>query len=201
MNIESHIRIKLFRMYWKLGLFGTNIAKYTATQLLTYSPNYKIPQYNSITQIQEATSKLKWTTDPWDGKLDIVKHSTFMQEAIEKHPDYSGDCDDFANYWVASILKNNLAKNVYVGFGFWRGRLPKDIVGHACCVFEKDNKWYWVSNWYSCEPQEIGNSSGWIDQMLSNKKLVLAGKYPVLGLKDIGQARDTVIYGPAKLLN
>lgn len=193
MKLPISILSTFTKISWSAGLFGLHKPATALMQRSTYRIAHPVKRYASVEEITLATSKLKWTEDPWNGKMDIVKHPTFMQEAIDSHPDYAGDCDDYAMYWIVALRKSGLAKDAFMASVLWED--SGDISGHACCVFSINGQWYWVSNWYKCVPQKIDTMYGWMNKMLeqSKKKCVVAGRYEVEKILD----DDTVIFGPA----
>lgn len=186
-------KLALNKAFFSFGTFGTHRAAIAASQRATFRKNNPVKVYKTIEEITEATSKLVWTEDPWDGKIDIIKHPSFMQEAIETHPAYSGDCDDFAAYWVCALRKSRLADASFMAFAFWEK--DNDIAGHAVCVYLKDGSWWWVGNWFKCVPQKIPDAYGWISAIQDkiSKDVLLAGRILVDGIA----GDDTVLVGPA----
>lgn len=134
-------------------------------QSVFYKDGFRVPVYKSIDQVTAATAKLKWTADPWDGKLDVIKHPTFMQQAIEQHPDYAGDCDDFAAYWCVALAKSKLADEQWFASGLWVDKNKNEIAGHAVCVFRTGDKWFYAGNWNSCVPIPVASSTAWVADM------------------------------------
>lgn len=178
-------------------LFKSYIVKAEISQEITRKPNSPVTIYKSIQEITEATSKLKWTEDPWSGKLDLIKHPTFMQESINSHPEYSGDCDDFAAYWCAALLKSNLSNEVYIGICFYNK--GNENSGHACCVYKYDNKWFWVSNWKKCEPIEINTNKDFAKSMVEYSGLKNFLNAYLIKMNKI-TSTDTLIFGDTVLI-
>lgn len=188
------------RALWDMGLLGAHRVSMLTSQKLTQRP-HPVYCYSSVEELTEASSTLTWTEDPWGGKLDIVKHPTYMQEAIDLHPAVSGDCDDYAFWWARALTKGRskgkgepLATKVAIGMCLWRVD-PRSVGGHACCVFTKpDGSMWWVSNWEGCKPLRIYSPDEWIDQMMGREKkpLIVAGRVDVAGFEG-----DTVLPGKA----
>jgi len=190
-SIPLSVKIAATRFYYSMGGFGLHRAAIMASQELTKKPSSPVRVYESIAELTDYTRKLTWTEDPWGGKLDAVKHPTFMQESINSHPDFSGDCDDYANYFTCALRKGKLAESPHMGFALWEEK--GDLTGHMVCIFLKEGSWWWMSNWHNCTPQRIENMYGWIDAMQSemNKKVLVAGRIMVDGI----QSDDTVLIG------
>jgi hypothetical protein len=191
MQLSVLLQKKAVQAAWSCGLFGVHKAAMRAGQEATKRPESTVKVYPNIAEITAATSKLRWTEDPWQGKLDVIKHPTFMQEALDKHPDYAGDCDDFAAYWLAALRKGKLAdvEKLYFAAALWEDG------GHAVASYrDLDGSWWWAGNWNRCVPLPT-TEYGWIDGIKSriNKPLWVAGRIKVTGL--LGD--DTVVYGPA----
>lgn len=164
------------------------------SQQLTLPAGVEIPIYTSTQAITDDQKKLTWTEDPRGGKLDVVKHPRFMAQAILSHPDYSGDCDDFTAHWCASLKKGKLADEIYHACCLWKDG------GHAVCVFKKDDKWFWSSNWNGCAPINLPTRD-FIKQAVGSygsggRSITRCAMWPVLGLT----ADDAVIYGPPIIL-
>lgn len=157
-----------------------------AQQAVFYKSGFPVPRYKSIKEITDATAKLRWTEDPWNGKLDVIKHPTFMQQAIEKHPDYAGDCDDFAAYWCVALDKSALADEQWFACGLWVDPKTQEIAGHAVCVFRVKDKWWYAGNWNQCVPLEINCSTGWFwdFEKVMNVKVFTARMWRAYGTKD-----------------
>lgn len=197
MSIE--LKVQFTRFMWSCGLFNLHKPVSITSQLLTSSFSI-IPKYNSVQEITDSISKIKWTADPFNGKLDIVKHPTYIQEAIDQHNDLSGDCDDFAVYWIAALLKSGIVKSpkdLFMGIALWASKDKKTLTGHAVCVYKINDQWFWVSNWNRSIPFSIQNQNDWIVPVLGKNRKIIAGKYLVDGIKDVGEARDTIIFGNA----
>ena len=160
-------------------------------QAVFYKEGFPVAKYESIEKLTAASATLKWVSDPWNGKLDVVKHPTFMEEAIQKHPDYAGDCDDFAAYWCVALCKNKLADEQWFSYALWVDD-KKEITGHAVCVFRTGDKWFYAGNWNNSVPIPVVSRDAWvkdIEQRVS-KKVVAAAMYSASGAKD-----DTMVLG------
>jgi hypothetical protein len=131
-----------------------------AQQAAFYRDAFPVAHYVTIPEITAATSRLKWTEDPWHGKLDLIKHPTFMEEAIQRHPDYAGDCGSFAGYWCVALRKNALADECWWSTGYWVS--GGKIVGHAVCVFRTGDQWFHAGNWNGCRPVPIDGPTGYV---------------------------------------
>jgi len=182
-SIFFQLRLAAARFYYSCGGFGLHQAQMMVSQEMTKKPLSPVRIYTSLTEMKDHVSRLKWTEDPWGGKLDILKHPTFMQEALDQHPEFSGDCDDYAGYFIVAIRKGKLAESAHFGFALWEDK--GDITGHMVCVFLKEGSWWWVSNWYNCQPQAIPSVYGWVDAMQEKmgKKVLIAGRILVEGIK------------------
>lgn len=192
MKLSLVVQKKMTQAAWTCGLFGAHRAQMRVAQEITRRPGSPVGVYEGIGALSDATAKLRWTEDPWQGKLDLVKHPTFLQEAMTSHPDYSGDCDDFANYWLAALHKNHLADRdkLYFAVALWEGG------GHAVASYrDRDGYWWWAGNWNRCKPYPSNNEYDWITGISSRmgKPLWVAGRIRVSTVR----ADDTVIYGAA----
>jgi hypothetical protein len=161
--------LKLPSVLQKLGrqisTLATPVLSFPARiqQTVSYRDGFPVTTYKSIADITAATAKLQWTSDPWHGKLDIIKHPTFMEEAIHRHPNYAGDCDDYAAYWCVALEKAKLADEQWFATGFWLA--DGKIAGHAVCVFRCGDRWYYAGNWNNSVPIEIDSRTAWVDDM------------------------------------
>lgn len=184
---------------WRLGLLGGQIPAMLASQAATFRPSSKIPKYNSIAEVAEALRELKWTSDPFNGKLDIVKHPTYMQEAIEKHINEAGDCDDFAAYYAACLKMNHLNESyskVILGITMWESN--GSVEGHCVCVYLSNGSWWYAGNWNGCNPIPIPTMTGFVDDVIKrmNKPLVVSGYIEVQSVDSVG----TVFPGKAVMV-
>jgi hypothetical protein len=174
-----------FDVAWRVLPLGQ--AAIYAGQMPFYRSNFPVPVYPSIEAITKATAPLKWTEDPWNGKLDVVKHPTFLQEAIEKHPDYADDCDGFAAYWAVALRKSNLADECWFAYSLWAGDKPS---GHAVCVFRTGQSWFYVGNWNRCVPIPIASKDAWVDDIAARMNIpaTVAARY-----RASADPRDTMV--------
>lgn len=179
MKIPFSVQLAAVRFYYSMGGFGIHRAAIMAQQAVTKKPNSPVRVYGTIAELSEYLRKLTWTEDLWGGKLDVIKHATFMQEALDKHPAYSGDCGDYAAYAIVSLRKGKLAEDPHFGFALWEE--DGTLQGHMCCVFMKEGSWWWLSNWHNCIPQRIENVYGWVDAMQSEvkKTVLVAGRLKI----------------------
>jgi hypothetical protein len=129
-----------------------------AQQELTIVPKFPVTVYKSVQEITRATATLKFTPE-W---LDQIRHPTFMQQAILRHPELSGDCDCFAAYWCVALDKSGLADEQWFATAFWVDDKTKKIEGHAVCVYRVGDKWWYAGNWNRCAPIAIDSQTAWI---------------------------------------
>lgn len=162
-----------------------------AQQAAFYRDAFPVARYQDIPGITAATSKLRWTEDPWHGKLDLVKHPTWMEEAIQRHPEYSGDCGSFTGYWCVALNKNKLADEIYWASAFWVTKQQK-IVGHAVCVFRTGDQWFHAGNWNGCKPVPIDGPTGYVQdfEKTTGCKVITATMWRASGLPDDTLALD-----------
>lgn len=140
-NIPFSVKLAATRFYYSMGGFGIHRAAIMASQELTAKPESPVKVYSSIADLVESARKLRWTEDPWGGKLDAIKHPTFMQESIDSHPDFSGDCLPKGTLLLTEGHKFVPIEEVQVGTKIWgldkwttvqnvwsKGDLPVDVV-------------------------------------------------------------------------
>lgn len=162
-------------------------------QLVTLRDAFPVETYATVGRLSHALGTLTWTPDPFKGNLDIIKHPTFMQEAIARHPEQSGDCDDYAAYSCVALLKSGLAGAVRFCTATWVDEKKDTIESHAICVYRDTDawRWSWIGNWNRCQPIECGSSEdGWLVQLEARAgcKVFIATSYPA----SIG-AHDTML--------
>jgi len=133
-----------------------------AQQLPFYRDKFPVHVYGSIAELTAATATLTWTEDPWDGNLDVVKHPTFMQEAIAQHPDFAGDCDDHTAYDCVALHKSKLADEQWFATVMWLDNKTKSVEGHAVCVFRVKDRWFYMGNWNRCVPIPLHDRTTWV---------------------------------------
>ncbi len=169
----------------------------TVSQAVTYIDGFKVAKYSSISELTAATSKLRWTKDPWNGKLDIIKHPTFMQQAIEQHPDFSGDCDDFAAYDCVALAKNKLADEQWFASALWVDAKSNTITGHAICVYRVGTEWFHIGNWNKCVPMPLQSKTSWMQEieLLRDVNVITAVMYQAFATKD-----DSLALGKVKVV-
>lgn len=179
----------------RLGTYFADLNNFPSvtSQMVTFKDDSPVAKYAAIHEITTATRTLRWTEDPWNGKLDVIKHPTFLQQAIKFHPAYAGDCDDYAAYWCAALTKNKLALEVWFASGMWVKTDKSGLTGHAICVYRTAEGWFWVSNWNGCTPYAIPSRVAWVQDMerVSNKKLITALMAPATIDRN-----DTIFFGP-----
>lgn len=155
---------------------------------------FPVPVYKTVDEIDAKQRKLKWVPDP---RMDLVRHPRFMEEAAAKHPDYAGDCDDFAVHRCCALVKGGLAEEVWMAAVVWK----EDA--HAVCVFRtKDSGWWWASNWNGCKPLALKQRDDFVDAVIhygvdaKPRALTNAAAWPVVKvLPD-----DTVLLGPPTMV-
>lgn len=169
---------------------------FLTSQEVTRQPAFPVAKYKQISEITAACRQLTWTQDPLDGKLDHVRHPTYMQRAINERWRRSGDCDEFAAYWAAALMKNSLADEVWYGTAMWAS--GDKIVGHAICVYRVDDTWYWAGNWKNCNPIVAGElREGWIAGMeaILGTRVFAAAMWPLALRGD-----DTLLFGKQRII-
>ena len=132
-----------------------------AQQEVTYRQASPVTRYKSIAELTKATATLTWTSDPWNGKLDLIKHPTYMQEAIDKHPLNAGDCDCFAAYMCVALDKSQLSDEQWFATAYWVDNDQK-IQGHAVCVYRVKEDWFYIGNWNQCRPIPLTAKTAYI---------------------------------------
>lgn len=161
-NLPLGIKITFLSMKTRFKLVPSSITGMSfLSQIISYR-SVVLPDYKTPDEIRDDLKLLKWTEDPFGGKLDVIKHATFMKQAMIKNPGHSGDCDDFANYYIATLLKSGIVKSpsdVMFDFFYWYkddSTKQNKISGHAVCVFKYKDNWWWAGNWNRCQPMKIG---------------------------------------------
>lgn len=157
-----------------------------AQQQVFYKEGFHLPVYKSIQEITEALATLTWTEDPLGGRIDVVKHPTFMQQALERHQSYADDCDGFAAYWCVALDKAQLADEQWFACANWVDKKTQEITGHAVCVFRVKDKWFYAGNWNRCVPIPIDSMPAycWDFEKRLNIKVITASMWRAYGLKD-----------------
>jgi hypothetical protein len=178
------------------GLFGPFFPiSAIAQQALTFCDGFSVPIYKSITEITRATATLTWTADPWNGKLDLIRHPSAMQQAIERHPTVSGDCDDFAAYDIVALHKSCLAEEEWLACALWVDPKTQEITGHAVCVFQVEDKWFYIGNWNKCVPIQIDSKTAyiWDLERRTGQRIVTATMWRAWGTKNDSLMLDECI--------
>lgn len=130
---------------------------YNITQMFTRKKEYVVPTYASTHDIITALDYGNlYKSDPNKGHRDVMYHVTHAQRHIATGKG-SMDCDDYACYWLYTLLKSGLAKRAWLGVLFF---LRNDkFEGHAIAVFEgQDGKMYWAD--YT-DPNPFVEEWGW----------------------------------------
>lgn len=182
----------------RYGFFGKGIQlqKMKECQEATRVP-VELPYCKNVEEIGSHIQKVRYTGDP--AHLDLLRHASYMQQAIQIHPDFSGDCEDFANYWAASLFRNDLATKVFIDVFFWYDEKDNKFKGHAVCLFcDKIGEWSHVGNYYNNVPLYVGfdvNKARSVYESYVKKKILLHARYNV----SKGD-KDTVNYTDVKIL-
>lgn len=96
-----------------------------------------------------------------DGRRDRMAHPRQMQMRIHQNRQRIGDCEDHAAYWIAVLLKSDLADECLLGVLFYERSGSKE--GHAVTVFRKGDEWFWVD--YN-SPVPLPERNAWADSVL-----------------------------------
>ena len=168
-----------------------------AAQMVTYREKFPVARYKNVAALTAAMAPLWWIEDFWNGKLDVLKHPTFMQEAMAVHPTYADDCDGYAAYSCVALLKSRIADEVYFGSAQWVDPKKNELAGHAVCVYRDPLGWHWIGNWNACKPYD-GLRDQWVTQMeqaLKGPKILVAQQFEaILG------PNDTLLLGKRRVL-
>jgi hypothetical protein len=126
--------------------------------------------YVSLGQLEEALSKMTWTSDPLHGTFDVISSPEKVEFILRQFLSGArskadvGDCDDFALYAAVSI--QNMIK---------RGRLnasdPEFVTvtwldaggkfhGHNICIFKDPEGYCHIGNWFRGRAQCGSGSDG-----------------------------------------
>lgn len=105
---------------------------------------YPIQEIDDIRRIPELFEFGKfWKADP--KYMDIMYHPSRLQKWIKTHKNKHQDCEDFGGFWITGIIKNKLAKEVYLGvFNFI---IDGEIQGHAITVFVDAENHFWYGDY------------------------------------------------------
>lgn len=135
-----HMSIKSFfvklgaikEMYWRGLTMKMSLDNAQGDRLATISSIGKIPELLDFGR--------NYKPDPGKkGNWDQTIHPCAVQHKINTNSfgTKNMDCDDHAVYWCAMILKNKLADKV------WFTKIVWENSGHAFCVYQKDNEYFW----------------------------------------------------------
>lgn len=176
-NTEAALKFE-----WSMGLYRSHIPEMLLAQKLT-KRNHPVKKYSSIEEISHDSAKIQWTSDPFGGRFDLLRHPCYMQEAIDSHPDTAGDCEDYTAWWMRALYKARdkdnipLIRTAYMGVVYWKNANGGAQVGHAVCVYQTtDMKWHWSGNWNKSVPYNIDHELDWINGVVRGGTLVVAGK-------------------------
>lgn len=90
-------------------------------------------------------------------KVDFLRHPTQMQKGIDAGtPDlkiHVGDCEDYAGFIAAALIKGRLAVGVKLVCLSWR-RTSGEVAAHMVCAYEREGQRYWQGNWKGGAPYE-----------------------------------------------
>lgn len=151
----TFLRILIWFML-KCRIYYTWSSFYQAT-FERYSKKVKLPEYDSIEELENVLGRMKWVKDGiWElGDAIGSPQATYFK--YYHNSKQAKDCDEFAIF-AASRLRNmkdrcKLSKDVRA-IGMlsvpWHG--PKGIGGHNVCVFSyvtnEVEKWAYLGNWY-----------------------------------------------------
>lgn len=139
---------------------------YRLTMWLTKCPKTKVRMHNSILGISGLLNRGQdYTPDPLGGFFDYLNHPTKLEYRLTStEHDGFGDCDDYAIYWIASLLKSNLAKHTW--FGIYRFTKDNEKNTHAVCVFQDHNDVFYVVDYYN--PVKLNNINEWMHKNIQD---------------------------------
>jgi len=180
--IYLYLRIFKIRMLW----------------MFTYKKNHPVASYEKINDIPLT---LKWgSLYKYDPPRDPVYHPTQIQKSLDEG-NKIGDCDDHAIYWSAALIKNKLAKRVWLSMYFFT-TANGAREGHAICVFQGfDDKFYW-GDYSTPTPVEISNSFlpstfEWLETAMKSYGAVSISKAYMFEVKRLNR-RDTPVLSKPK---
>ena len=122
------LQISTKRFLWAVLLW------WRFTMFCTREKHVGMRIYDDPEEITEALGFGKrWAPDPLKGRLDIMRHPTWVQKKIDASPDGKlADCDEHAIYLCATLAL--LMKEVYLGC--YQAADPKGKKwGHAVCIY------------------------------------------------------------------
>jgi len=139
---------------------------YRFTMWLTKCPKTKVRMHNSVLDIATLLDRGRdYKSDPLNGFFDYLNHPTKLEYLLSLKEDKGfGDCDDYAIYWITSLLKSNLAKKAW--FGIYRFTKDNEKNTHAVCVFQDHNDVFYVADYYN--PVKLNNIDEWVHKNIPN---------------------------------
>lgn len=97
-----------------------------------------------------------------DGRRDRMLHPRRVQARVNAGAIGLGDCEDHAAYWIACLIKSQLADEVLLGNLQFKNGGKR--AGHAVVVFKADGDWYWAD--YNM-PSLLPSRDAWVDAVLA----------------------------------
>lgn len=118
---------------------------YKITQFFTRDINSPVMKYDKLSDIPAALGWGNlWRPDPFNGKLDVQYHPTYVQKWISLGNPKHNDCEDTAGYWAAAIKKSNLASDVWLGFIYMKHNDTGKTSGHCVVLFKDLGRYFWA---------------------------------------------------------
>lgn len=126
-------RHRLLKIYTKRFIWLT-LLWWRFTMLCTMQRGVGMRIYEDPEDVLDALDFGKRASpDPFGGRLDVLRHPTWVQARIDKAPDGKlGDCEEHAVYLCATYRL--LMKEVYLGV-YQAVTQEGKIWGHAVCVY------------------------------------------------------------------
>jgi hypothetical protein len=123
------------RLGWRFGVGFYGLTQEADAELV------RRPPVRVAATVEEVAARLagerQYTPDPLSGLVDIMRHPRHVQARLDAGTPI-GDCDEFAAYWLACLLKSGLADRAYLGI--YQGTRIGDgrPVGHALTLYDVD---------------------------------------------------------------
>ena len=148
--------------------------KAIATQFATRDASHPLKKIALVSEIALLFKRIKYKEDPLNGRLDYVPHPTAFQRGIDlgtvENPYADDDCDGYAIFCAAVLLKSQLADVVWyatASYTYVDGPRKGEQAGHAVCVYrdKTTNKHHWIGNWHGGVPMDLPSPEGWVEAL------------------------------------
>jgi len=165
---------------------------------LTKIPDSRVRFFTDNGDIADSFGRGKrYKSDPLNGTLDILTHPSRLAKNVELESPF-GDCDDHAIYWCTTLLKSGIIKKAWFCFYTMIKKNSDELSGHAICVFQGDNGWYYWTD-YNLPTCLMDGRHKWADASAKsyNATPVAAVMVEVKEIKE----DDTPVFGEIEVLD